>query len=376
MNAKGVIRLWSAALKTGEEINLASGDKLQFLPDTNDQGSFEIGDGSKDMDVKIFLGSTGEFVLFDVGNSRVDFCADGTGVDVRFFGDTSGSDMIWDQSADQLVFDGADIQLGDNDELRLGDLSGGDVAVFWDGTNLIGGSGGNLWANAPNPLQNDPSVASWYYDDFHRLDTSANYQETSDGTPGFAVTDSDVLSGGWLEIKTQPSTPLNNNEVYVSTVKQTWVFLDGKKLWFEVGINLAEANVDDANIIVGLSDTVGANFLVDDGAGPATSYDGAVLFKVDGGTVWQVQTSSGASQATDNSAGSFTSGANQVLGFYFDGTTTTSTIEFFVNGTTQGAQNITLSGLEAMHIVFGVKCGADTQIETLNVDYVKVCQLR
>ena len=345
MGAANIIRLWCAGLAAGFECELAAGESLSFIPSVDDQGSVEFGDGTKSLDVKIFLGATTDFVLLDVGNKL-------------------------------LQLDNADIQLGDNDELRFGDLSGGDVAVFWDGTFLAGGSGGNMWANAPNPLQNDPSVASWYYDDFHRLDTSANYQETSDGTPGFAVNDSDTLSGGWLEIKTQPSTPLDNNEVYVSTVKQTWVFLDGKKLWFEVAINLTEANVDDANIIVGLSDTVGANFLTDNGGGPAASYDGAVLFKVDGGTVWQVETSNAGTQAIDDSAGAFTSAATQVLGFYFDGTTTTSTITFWVNGVNQGAQNITLNGLQAMNIVFGVKCGSDTNIETLNVDYVKVCQLR
>ncbi len=375
MGAKNTLRLLNAALQAGERLDIPSGAALSVIPDVNDQGSIEFGDGTRDLDVKIFLGTTTEFALFNVGNSSLDLGADGKGIDLRFYGETASAILLWDQSADQLTFDNCDLQLGDNDELRLGDLSGGDVAVFWDGTRCIGGSGGNMWANAPNPLQNDASIASYYYEDFVEFDDTFNWNETSDGTPGLATTDNDTLSGGWVEVKTQPSTPLDNDEVYVSTLRQSWVFLDGKAMWFEVAINLTEAATDDANIIIGLSDTVGANFLLDNGGGPAASYDGAVFFKVDGGTVWQLETSNAGSQATDTSAGTFTSGTTQTLGFYFDGVTTTSTITFWVNGVNQGAQNITLSGLQAMNFVFGIKNG-DTAVETLYLDYVKILQLR
>lgn len=50
-------------------MDLASGDTLSLLPNVNDQGSIEIGDGSTDLDLKIFLGSTTEFVEFNVGDS-------------------------------------------------------------------------------------------------------------------------------------------------------------------------------------------------------------------------------------------------------------------------------------------------------------------
>jgi len=40
------------------------------------------------------------------------------------------------------------------------------------------------------------------------------------------------------------------------------------------------------------------------------------------------------------------------------------------------AQNITLSGLEEMHLVFGVKAGPGGAAETLQVDYIKCMQLR
>lgn len=268
---------------------------------------------------------------------------------------------------------GEAVRYGDNAEVTYGDAP--DYKEFWNGTYQQSGPTVGVWSRA-TPNIHDPSVASRFHDDFIRLDTSLDWQETSDGTPGFAITDSDTLSGGRCTLSTQPSSPQDNDEVYVSTKNQNWVFLDGKKLWFEVNLELTEINVDDANIIVGLSDTVGANFLLDAGAGPATSYDGCVFFKVDGGTVWQFETSNAGTQATLTDAGSFASATTQTLGFYFDGVSTTSTITPYVNGVAGTAQNITLSGLQAMHFVFGVKCGAISQIETLVMDAVTIIQLR
>lgn len=60
-------------LTTTDKFDLASGEKFSVLPLVDDQGSIEIGNGTVDMDVKIFLGSTSEFVRFDVGNSNAVF---------------------------------------------------------------------------------------------------------------------------------------------------------------------------------------------------------------------------------------------------------------------------------------------------------------
>jgi len=53
--------------------------------------------------------------------------ADGAGVDVIFFGDTVGSNMTWDQSADNLL-------ITDDVAMVFGD--GGDILVQFDGTDL------------------------------------------------------------------------------------------------------------------------------------------------------------------------------------------------------------------------------------------------
>jgi hypothetical protein len=164
----------------------------------------------------------------------------------------------------------------------------------------------------------------------------------------------------------------DNDECYVASKAEAFKFQTDKKLFFEARVKLAEANTDDANIIVGLSDTVGANTLVDDGAGPAASYDGAVFFKVDGGTVWQFETSNAGTQNTLTDAGDFDDDTWVRLGFLYDyNDGTTASVTPYVDGVAGTAQDLTISGLEEMHVLLGVKAGG-TNEENLKVDYVHV----
>ena len=80
MSSSNILRLLRDSLTlNGEQLDLASGDVLKVRPNTNDTGSINIGDGTYDMDVKVFLGSTTEYVLLDVGNSKVTFACPLTG---------------------------------------------------------------------------------------------------------------------------------------------------------------------------------------------------------------------------------------------------------------------------------------------------------
>lgn len=52
------------------------GSKLEILPLTDDVGSINIGNGTKDIDFKVFLGTATAYALFDVGNARVALMGD------------------------------------------------------------------------------------------------------------------------------------------------------------------------------------------------------------------------------------------------------------------------------------------------------------
>lgn len=77
MSSHNILRLLRDALVLHQEkLDMVSGDVLKIRPATDDTGSINIGDGTYDCDVKVFLGSSSEYVLFDVGNSRLDVACD------------------------------------------------------------------------------------------------------------------------------------------------------------------------------------------------------------------------------------------------------------------------------------------------------------
>lgn len=213
------------------------------------------------------------------------------------------------------------------------------------------------------------AAAVEYFDEFWSYDNTAtvgDYAETTDG----GTIDVIDAANGVLSIAT---TGTIEDESYVSSLHEIFKFQTDKNLHFEARVQLTEANTDDANIVVGLSDTVAANFLQEAGAGPAASYDGAVFFKVLNGTVWQFETSNAATQVTDTDVGAFSDGEWQKLEFdydYNDGVTANVTCA--VDGVADAvAKTLTIAGLEEMHAVFGVKAGG-ANAETLLIDYVQV----
>jgi len=226
-------------------------------------------------------------------------------------------------------------------------------AIIW------GPRGGNDFAASRN------SVIE-FFDEFFWFDDGDDWVDTVSDAGTIEVTDA---AGGVLSIATGAT---DNNESYVSLKSEAFKFQTNKRLFFEARVKLTEANTDDANIIVGLSDTVAANSLVDDGAGPMASYDGAVFFKVDGGTVWQAECSNAATQTTDTSAGTFTSGSWHRLTIWYDyNDGTTANVYFYVDGTLGATLTLTISGLEEMHVLLGAKAGG-ANAEALLVDYVHV----
>jgi len=62
------------ALGSDSDVTMAwTGSAVEVFPTTDDTGAFNFGDGTTDIDVQIFLGTSTEYVLFDVGASNVRF---------------------------------------------------------------------------------------------------------------------------------------------------------------------------------------------------------------------------------------------------------------------------------------------------------------
>jgi hypothetical protein len=179
----------------------------------------------------------------------------------------------------------------------------------------------------------------------------------------------------------------DNDETYVESANEVFKFAADKPLLFEARVQFTEANTDDANILVGLMDAVAANSLQDNGAGPPSSYSGAVFFKIDGGTVWQTETSLSTTQTTNEltstnvnnlSKKAQTAGgaAYQTLRIeYMPYSSTNAYVTFFVDGVAVAQHDYVFTSATEMQIALGVKNGG-ANLETLNVDYVSCSQER
>ena len=227
----------------------------------------------------------------------------------------------------------------------------------------------NVATNAAlDPDKIDPMKLSKVrlFDDFFDYVDGDLWDVTADSGGAQAAIDG---AGGILSIKCDGD---DNDEAYVASSFESWLFTTNKKLRFKARVKLTEAATDDSNIACGLSSVIGANFLLDNGAGPAATYDGAVFFKVDGGTVWQTETSNAGTQVTSTSVGTFSSATWTILEIEYDpNDDVTAKVSFSIDGAGVSVHDLTISGLEEMHLILGVKAGGANE-ETLLVDYVSV----
>jgi hypothetical protein len=221
-------------------------------------------------------------------------------------------------------------------------------------------------------------------DDFTRDVDSADWVTTLTDSGTASVGDA---AGGILALVPSDATVADNDEAYVESANEVFKFAADKPLLFQARVQFAEANTDDANVLVGVMDAVGANSLLDNGAGPPASYSGAVFFKLDGGTVWQTETSNSTTQTTNELTAAnvnnlakraVTAGgaAYQTLRIeYMPYSATNAYVTFFVDGVAVAQHDYIFTSATEMQIGIGVKNGGANN-ELLNVDYVVCSQER
>jgi hypothetical protein len=220
-----------------------------------------------------------------------------------------------------------------------------------------------------------------FFDDFdwmispHRWTTVASDSGTitvANGVNGIAPL---VASDG---------TVADNDETYLRSTNAIFQIAADKPQMAEARVQFTEANTDDANVFFGFSSAIAANTLVDNGAGMVTSFSGACIYKVDGSTVWKCVSSIGTNQTISTSTKAAGGSAYQTLRVEIQPIdSTTAEVKFFVDeqilidATTNKPIKhvITYTGAAAMYVGAGVKNG-DTNLETLNIDYIAVEQLR
>lgn len=263
---------------------------------------------------------------------------------------------------------------------RVGLGPNGELIV--NGSRVSGATQNALWAGAPS-LNDDPARFHHVFDDFlNPASATASdvmaWTALNDGTTGTPAFQD--AAGGVFNVVTSAA---DNDYAAYSSVAENWLFAAGKELWFEARFRLSEANTNESTWWFGLSDTLTTGGMQANTGGPLASYDGALIWKTpETAMTVNFETSNAATQNTLSAAWTAVTNTWTKVGFYFDGTATTSTITPYVdvgdgNGYVAGtAQNITLAGLEEMHICWGCKAGPTGGAETLQVDYIRCLQLR
>jgi len=216
------------------------------------------------------------------------------------------------------------------------------------------------------------------WSDFWADSDTAVWVKTGDASSTNAVGDA---ANGIMVVT--PGSATDNDECYVESPNETFLLATGRQLVFETLLQFTEAVAGTANILAGLMSAVGANTLIDAGVGPQATFDGAVIYKVDGGTVWRCRSSVGATNTDSISTITAGGAAYQRLRIeWHDYTATQAQITYEVDGvrlaTSDGKpiiHTVLFASATELQIALGCKNGTTTQ-ESLLVDYVFAAQNR
>lgn len=253
-------------------------------------------------------------------------------------------------------------------------------ALIIDGRAETQATPPDLWALCPAAGRNPYPTYEVFEDFMYPASATASdltaWTFTNDGVTGTNAFQDAV--GGVFNVVTAAA---DNDYHAISLQHEAFKFASGKRLWLEARVKVSEATTNESTWWVGLTDTLTTGGFQADALGPLASYDGALIYKTpETALTLNFESSNAGTQVTTAGPTGSTSVSNTWtrVGFFFDGTATTSTItpyyavndsNTFVAGT---AHDITLSGLEEMHLVMGIKAGPTAAAETLQIDYVKV----
>lgn len=224
-------------------------------------------------------------------------------------------------------------------------------------------------------LMREQTFGVWsHFDEFVSGD---KFTDTSTDT-GAAVANVDA-AGGAVTLTTGGT---DNNECYLLSTKELFLFAQNKPMHAACRLKYTEANTDDANVAFGFMNAVGADSVLDDGAGLKSSYSGATFFKVDGQTKWRVETSIGTTRTGPKNtttsvlldeAGSLTglgytaaSSAYQWLEILVNPfSSTQARADFFINGVQVQSIIFTYTSATEMMVYLAVKAGgANSEVVT------------
>lgn len=215
-------------------------------------------------------------------------------------------------------------------------------------------------------------------DDFASYTDGQLWTKVVGGSASVAVNDG---QGGILTLSCIDST--QDREAYVKHTTQLFKFVANNPIVVEAYLQYTEQGTNQASVAFGLMSSVGA-LSIQNASGsnePKTSFSGAVIYKVPGGTVWKTCSSLGTTQTKSTSDTTAGGASYQRLMIVVEPVSSTlAEITYYVDGnqlktatgrpgTAKIKDQLTYTGAVAMQLFVCMKNG-DTNAQTLNVDYM------
>lgn len=232
----------------------------------------------------------------------------------------------------------------------------------------------------PEPIA---QAASYFlFDDFDWFVTAHRWTSTITDLGSATVS---TGAAGIVPLLPSDGTVADNDEIYLASTNAVFPLAANKPIYAEARLQFTEGNTDDANVAFGLASAVAADLILDNGGGMRASGTLFAIYKIDGGTSWICTSRNNGVVTINTSSTSSTSSDYQTLSVeILELTGTTCTATFKVNGdylrdatTLQVIRhNVAYSGFTAMQIFAGIKNGAITTVEQLNVDYMGAAMSR
>lgn len=219
------------------------------------------------------------------------------------------------------------------------------------------------------------------WDDFKYYVSTDLWTTTKDTSPTAAVSDG---VGGILTLTGDTTA---NDEVYVASTVQCFKFVADNPIIVEAMLQFSEQNTNQAAMMFGLMSSVGADSIVDTTGEPKSSFSGAVIYKVPGGTQWKTCSSLGSTQTKNQSTTNAPDTAYHRLTInVMPVSSSIAEVTYYVDGVQLGTsggrpgQNLikdqlTYTSAAVMGVFVGLKQIATGVAEVLNVDYLAGEQL-
>lgn len=219
------------------------------------------------------------------------------------------------------------------------------------------------------------------FEDFARDQADTDFIDTITDTGTVLVGDE---ANGVVTLTPSDGTVADNDEAYVATPNELFVFAAGRPIYGRARVRFTEVAAGVANVAFGFQNAVGANSIVDDGGGLKVSGSCLGIYKIDGEQVWRaVSSCNGTSTVTKSltAAAAATWYDLEIEAVDFDGVT--MTVVFKVDGAYLKDANgyvirhsVAIASATEMQLFAGIKLGAGTNNDTLKVDYWYAAQKR